>query len=324
MPIDIFISYSHKDKELCEKLLTHLSNLRNQGIIHTWYDGDISAGSEWETHIVDHLASARIILLLISADFLASSFCYSIEMKQALARHEAHQARVIPIVLRPVDWSGAPFARLQMLPAGARPVIEWTVQDRAFTNIIQGIKLAIDELSHPASPEELSRTETIARTESLDPKHRPAQLPTRPGVSEDSLALLRKQVRQRETAAQLERLLVRAYVIDGSLKDLQQQLDDGDLDIGQYKKMEAKQKRQRGEILLEVRNELKGYDEKLDAIMQNAISGGQSEPALMDQLAQVAQQHGLAPALIESLIRHNGSFLSWLIEVGKEVIAVAD
>ena len=53
---------------------------------------------------------------------MASEFCYSIELQEAIARHDAKQARVLPIVLRPTDWEGAPFAKLQALPSEARPV----------------------------------------------------------------------------------------------------------------------------------------------------------------------------------------------------------
>jgi|SRR5579884_1775606 len=146
MPIDVFISYSHKDKKLREKLDAHLSNLRNQGLINAWHDGDITPGTEWEKQIIEHLTTAQIILLLISADFLASTFITSTELKQAVARHDAHQACVIPIILRSADWAGAPFAKLQVLPTNARPVTKWARQDDAFTDIAKGIKRAIDNL----------------------------------------------------------------------------------------------------------------------------------------------------------------------------------
>ena len=104
MAIEVFISYAHKDRKLRDEFDAHLSNLRNQEIISDWYDGDILPGTEWEEQIMNHLKTSHIILLLISKDFLASKFCYSVELKEAIARHNAHQARVIPIILRPTDW----------------------------------------------------------------------------------------------------------------------------------------------------------------------------------------------------------------------------
>lgn len=145
MPFEAFISYAHKDRTLRDELATHLSNLRNQGIVSDWFDGDISPGTEWEPQIMTRLNTAQIILLLISADFMASDFCYGIEMIQAIARHDANQARVIPILLRPTDWKGAPFAKLKLLPTDGKPVTRWPTHDDAFEDIVQGIRAAIDD-----------------------------------------------------------------------------------------------------------------------------------------------------------------------------------
>jgi tetratricopeptide (TPR) repeat protein len=148
MTIEVFISYSHKDQTFREELEIHLSNLKRQNIISSWYDGDITPGSEWEPQIMDHLTSAQIILLLISADFIHSDFCYSIEMNQAIDRHNAGEARVIPILLRPTDWQGAPFDKLKMLPTDAKVVTSWPTQDDAFLDVVQGIRKAIDDLTN--------------------------------------------------------------------------------------------------------------------------------------------------------------------------------
>ncbi len=146
-PIEVFYSYSHKDEELRERLETHLKLLKRLGVIQDWHDRRISAGTEWAGQIDHYLESSQIILLLISADFLASDYCYDKEMKRALERHEAREARVIPIILRPVDLKGAPFSHLQALPKDAKPVTSWSNQDAAFTNIAQGIRKVAEELA---------------------------------------------------------------------------------------------------------------------------------------------------------------------------------
>lgn len=107
---------------------------------------DIGAGTEWANQIDNHLDTAHIILLLISPDFMASEYCYSIEMKRALERHEIGEARVIPILLRPVDWRDAPFSMLQALPRDARPVTTWKNRDSAFEEIAIQIRKVVDEL----------------------------------------------------------------------------------------------------------------------------------------------------------------------------------
>ena len=80
------------------------SILKRQDIITAWYDREISAGTEWEGSIDAHLNTAHVILLLISADFLASDYCYDIELTRAMERHAVGDARVIPVILRDVDW----------------------------------------------------------------------------------------------------------------------------------------------------------------------------------------------------------------------------
>jgi hypothetical protein len=146
----LFFSYAHEDELLRDELDKHLSFLKNEGIITTWHDRDITAGTEWEAEIAQQLKTADIILLLISSDFAASRYCYKIELDQALERHKQGTTKVMPIILRSCDWTSAPFGKLQALPIahgnGAKPVKQWSDQDEAFTNIAQGIRKAVAEL----------------------------------------------------------------------------------------------------------------------------------------------------------------------------------
>src|SRR6266567_2024682 len=99
MPVTIFCCYAHEDEALLNQLKRHLIPLQRQGLIDIWYDRDISAGTEWEQEIKEHLNSAQIILLLVSPDFMASDYCYGVEMRRALERHEQKEVRVIPVIL---------------------------------------------------------------------------------------------------------------------------------------------------------------------------------------------------------------------------------
>ncbi len=90
--------------------------------------------------------TADIILLLVSADFLASNYCNDVEVTHAMKRHEAGEARVIPVILRPVDWKGTPFSKLQALPKNAKPVTKWSDRDEAFLNVAEGIRAAITNI----------------------------------------------------------------------------------------------------------------------------------------------------------------------------------
>jgi tetratricopeptide (TPR) repeat protein len=145
--VEVFYSYSHKDEELRDQLENHLSMLKREGVIKGWHDRRISAGQEWEGQIDAHLNSADIILLLVSSDLLASAYCYDVEVKRAMERHEAKEARVIPIILRSCDWKRAPFGKLQALPKDVVPVKKWKDTDDAFLNIAEGLRKAAEEIS---------------------------------------------------------------------------------------------------------------------------------------------------------------------------------
>src|SRR5437667_12875157 len=103
MTVMLFFCYAHEDEQLRQGLEKQLRSLQRQGLVEMWHDRNINAGTEWEREIDNHLNTSQIILLLVSPDFMDSDYCYSKEMKRALERHELGEARVIPIILRPVD-----------------------------------------------------------------------------------------------------------------------------------------------------------------------------------------------------------------------------
>jgi hypothetical protein len=132
LPIKLFFSYTHKDARARERLSAHLSLAERQGLVQSWHDRKIPPGADWEGDINDHLNSADIIVLLISADFIASKYCWEREMARALERNDLHEAIVVPVVVAPVDWMGAPFGRLQMLPPSGKPVALWRDKEEAW------------------------------------------------------------------------------------------------------------------------------------------------------------------------------------------------
>ena len=144
---EVFFSYAHEDEALRDELAKHLKLLERQGVITAWHDRQITAGTEWEGQIDEHLETAKVILLLVSADFLASDYCYDVELKRAMERHEAKEARVIPVILREVNWKGASFGKLLALPKNAEPVTNWPNRDQAFADITRGIRTAVEKLT---------------------------------------------------------------------------------------------------------------------------------------------------------------------------------
>ncbi len=101
-PWNLFYSYSHEDALLRDELAKFLAPLRHQGRIVEWYDRKIEPGLEWETAISDKLQAANLILLLVSVAFLASDYCFGVEMELAMRRMKNGSARVLPILMSPV------------------------------------------------------------------------------------------------------------------------------------------------------------------------------------------------------------------------------
>jgi TIR domain len=129
---------------MLDQLRMHMAMLRREELITEWYDREIEAGSEWRDEIECELEAADVILLLVSANFLASDFCYEKEMTRAVERARRGEALVIGVMLRPVNgWDDSPFAEFQVVPRDARPISKWSNQDEAYADVVQRIQAAL-------------------------------------------------------------------------------------------------------------------------------------------------------------------------------------
>ena len=142
----VFFSYSHVDENLRDQLEKQLAMLKRQGVIETWHDRRIGAGQDIDEAIDQHINTDDIILLLVSPDFIASDYCYEIELKRALERHEAGEAIVIPVILRACDWHHAPFGKLLATPKDGKPVTQWPDRDEAFLQVAKAVREAASRL----------------------------------------------------------------------------------------------------------------------------------------------------------------------------------
>ncbi len=210
--LDVFFSYAHQDEALRDQLQAHLAVLERQGLIRTWHDRRIGAGQDWAGEIDAKLDAADLVLLLVSPDFVASDYCWDVETRRALERHAARQALVIPVVLRPVDFAGAPFGRLRALPADGRPVTIWDDRDQAFRDVARGLRRLIEEELKRRAGEARRTREGFGGAAPPVPRprrHPPPKLPERPypvllpythpallGGRERDLAALRQRLRQ--------------------------------------------------------------------------------------------------------------------------------
>jgi hypothetical protein len=147
--IEVFYSYAQKDEGLRKELEKHLGSLKRLNLIRDWSNQNIPVGANRRQAVDVHLNTAHVILLLISADFIASDYCYSVEMQRALERHKQGKARVIPVLLREVYLGDTPIAALRVLPADGVPVTKWPDLDAAFTDVAKGIREVIQDIKAP-------------------------------------------------------------------------------------------------------------------------------------------------------------------------------
>lgn len=146
MPVKIFFCYAREDEALLDKLKSHLWPLQQQKLIDILYGHNISAGAERDQETEDLINTAHIILPLVSQYSLDSDYFHSTEMQRAIERHEDGEARVVPIILRPVYYQRTPLAKLQALPSGAKPVVAWSDLNQAFADVADGIRIVASEL----------------------------------------------------------------------------------------------------------------------------------------------------------------------------------
>ena len=111
----LFVSYSHEDGELKNRLLEQLGVLQSQGLLDVWTDDRIQTGDRWHDEIVRALDGASIAVLLVSASFLGSRFVRDVEIPRILERRMGEGMRILPIVVRPCAWQSVGWLeRLQV------------------------------------------------------------------------------------------------------------------------------------------------------------------------------------------------------------------
>lgn len=153
--LKIFTSYSHADAEIVGRLNTHFAVLRQRQDVKYWTDKEIPIGEYWENAILQEIESADIILLMISAAFFDSKFCFT-EMQIAMRRAAEGSARVVPILLKPCAWQATPLANIQGLPEGMKPISQEADQESLLAQITMKLAHLIDDIA--------KRSTTIAKS----------------------------------------------------------------------------------------------------------------------------------------------------------------
>lgn len=167
-----FISYAHHDTAALDRLHVHLANLQREGRLETWYDREILAGDVLDDEISQELEAADLFLLMVSPDFIASNYCVEREMQRALERHDAGEARVVPIIVEPCDWAAMPqLRRLKAVPKDGEPISEWANANNAYLNVVQEIRRIVDAGGTDA-PEPADNEPTPAAQPQVVPRYR--------------------------------------------------------------------------------------------------------------------------------------------------------
>jgi hypothetical protein len=161
-PIDVFLSYAPSDVSFRDELETHLAPLRREGLSRDWHEGKLQGGEHRASVIDEHLKKARVVLALISADYLASDACHA-ELRAALARERAGKAIVVPILIRACKWEDTELRELRTLPADVKPVKSWADRDEAWDDVVRGVRAILQRLQDPRTAHRLRGQRRWAR-----------------------------------------------------------------------------------------------------------------------------------------------------------------
>ncbi|EEA95677.1 toll/interleukin-1 receptor domain-containing protein [Pseudovibrio sp. JE062] len=151
MAAKLFFSYSHKDEALRDELEVQLAMMKRRSEIENWHDRCIMPGASFDKSIDENLNAADIILMLVSPDFLASDYCYDIEVQRALERHNEGSAHAVAVILRPCDWQHPPLSQYLALPQDGKPVTKWADRDEVLLHIVKELRRLIDTMPAKSS-----------------------------------------------------------------------------------------------------------------------------------------------------------------------------
>ena len=120
----IFVSYSHADQPWLDRLRIHLRPLERDRTIDYWDDGKIQPGTVWRDEIRSAIEKARVAVLLISADFLASDFVAADELPPLLAAAADRGTLILPLLISPCRFMKIPsLSRFQSINSPSQPLI---------------------------------------------------------------------------------------------------------------------------------------------------------------------------------------------------------
>ncbi len=119
----VFISYSHKDENEKDVLLSHLGVLQHANLVELWSDDQIGAGTDWQVEINRSITQAKVAILFISANFLTSNFILNTEVPTLLQRQECEGLLIFPVIAKACAWRNVDWlAKMNIRPRNGRPI----------------------------------------------------------------------------------------------------------------------------------------------------------------------------------------------------------
>jgi len=187
-PAEIFFSYAHEDEGLMDAVRRQLIVFERKGLLIKWHDRQIPAGQEWHGQIDDNLRRAKIILFFVSPHFIESRYICDVEVAEALTRHKAGEATVIPVILRPCPWQEL-FGNLQAVPKDGRPITQWANQDEACLDAANRIVEVVRSFDESRTPQHTASS-IARRSEHNEVAETRKNHDNRPEIERDILLLL--------------------------------------------------------------------------------------------------------------------------------------
>jgi hypothetical protein len=144
----VFISYSHEDVRYLNRLRVHLRPLERDHVIEVWDDTRISPGTEWREAISDALSSAKVGILLISADFLASDFIVNNELPPLLEAASSSGTTILSVILSPSRFQLMPeLSRYQVVNSPNKPLSKLPLAEKeaVWVKVANSVEAALEE-----------------------------------------------------------------------------------------------------------------------------------------------------------------------------------
>ncbi len=117
-----FISYSHADKLYLDEFHVHLKFLEKTGGFDFWDDTRLLGGDLWREEIRRAIGSARIAILLVSPNFLASEFITTEELPPLLLAAKKEGATILPVIVRDSLFHISSLSEFQAFKGISRPL----------------------------------------------------------------------------------------------------------------------------------------------------------------------------------------------------------